>query len=56
MGFILFSVFIYFIIFLLYKFLGFTNPTPFKRNLVLEISKQRMYPNLTSKHMHKQEP
>jgi hypothetical protein len=29
--------------FFLHRFLGFTNPTPLNRNLVLEISKQKGY-------------
>jgi hypothetical protein len=39
---ILISLFYYFI-FIFLPFLGFTNPTPLKRNLVLEICKKRVY-------------
>jgi hypothetical protein len=34
--------------------LGFTNPTPLKNNLVLEICKERVYTHIVSIHMHKQ--
>ena len=34
--------------------LGFTNPTPLNRNLVLEICKKGMYTHIVSSHMHKQ--
>jgi hypothetical protein len=48
-------LFIYFIIFLLYNFLGFTNPTPLKEILSSRLVRERMYPELVSKHVHNQE-
>ena len=46
--------FIYIIINFFIQNLGFTNPTPLNRNLVLAICNERVYTHIVSTHVHKQ--
>ena len=48
-------LFYYYYFFYLMQILGLYKFYPLKNNLVLKISKKRMYPSLVSKHVHKQE-
>jgi hypothetical protein len=52
--FLFLHIFILLFIFFYIRILGLTNLMPLNRNLVLEICKERVYTNIVSTHMHKQ--